>query len=496
MRADRSARRPARRTPGALLIDAGQARFIQRDIPGAIEHCAAAAALASRTDDAELLARACLALPEMSEPEWLLPLAAWCAQALSTLPDGDSSRRAQLLAQQAVCALFAGVADLDALSAAALAMARRLRGGPQADEALRRALRARQLACGHPQGHAERLVLGAEMIALGRRTGDLESVFWGHLWRFDARVQSGRIEQALAELDAAEPVVTRIGRPLPHWHLQRSRIAIEIGRARFAEANRLIAEATGQVPSGLTASQPYWASLLVARLTGDDRGIPENPVTAPHHHQVAPVASFVHVAPWHLAAGRRAEAAALLQALPELGSPRIPPFITMLVDAVRCLVTAELGELDAAEAAYAALLPHADLHAATGAGVSVKLGSAHLPLGVAALACGHGDRAVAHLRTAVEADETAGLPAFAALARYHLARASSSREEAVRAAASARRLGMAPLLSAATALLDEPAAPSTTGSTTGSIIGTSPRASARSPTSWPRAWATGRSRTR
>ena len=434
----------------ALLVDAGRARAVLRDGPGAIQRCAEAAELASRAGDVGALARACLALPDETEPDWVGPLGAWCSQALALLPSDDGALRAQLLAQQAMTSLFGGTAALDTTSAAALAMARRLPvDEPGTDQALRIVLRARQLARAAPEGHAERLLLGADMIDLGQRTGDLDAVFWGHLWRFDARVQAGRTEHALAELEAVAPIVERLGRPLPRWHLIRSRAAMAIGRGMFAEANRLVLLAAQVVPVGLTVAQPYWAGLNVARLTGAVPVIPESPVPIDSDHQIAPVAAFGHVAPWHLASGRPAEAAALLHALPAPGSPRIPPFVRLLIESVRCTVAAALGELDIAAAAYDVVLPYADLHVATGAGVSVTLGSAHLPLGVAALACGRTGQATEHLRAAVAANEAAGLHPFTALARYHLAVATRSRPEAANAARAARRLGMAPILAAA-----------------------------------------------
>lgn len=440
----------------ALLVDAGRARAVLRDGPGAIERCAEAAELASAAGDVTALARACLALPDVTEPEWIVPLGAWCARALALLPAGDGALRAQLLAQKAVTSLFGSAIELDTSSLAALAMARRLAvDEPGTDQALRIALRARQLARATPDGHAERLLLGADMIDLGRRTGDLDAVFWGHLWRFDARVQAGRTEHALAELEAVAPVVERLGRPLPRWHLIRSRAAMAIGRGMFAEADRLVRLAAEVVPDGLTVAQPYWAGLHVARLTGAAPAIPDDPVPADSEHQIAPVAAFAHVAPWLVAAGRPAEAAALLHALPAPGSPRIPAFLMLLIEGMRCTVAAALGELDAAAAAYEMVLPYADLHVATGAGVSVTMGSAHLPLGVAALACGRTAQATAHLRAAVAANDAAGLHPFTVLARYQLAVALRSRAEAAHAVRAARRLGMAPALAAATDLVAE-----------------------------------------
>ena len=442
-----------------LLIESGRTRFILRDTMGAVDRCIAAGELAVRTGDAESLGRACLALPEFPDPRWTLLVATWCERALAGLPDGDSSFRAQLLAQQAIAHLFGADPDRVATtSRAALAMARRVGD----DDALSIALRARQLARGDPAGHAERLVLGAEMLALGRRRADPESVFWGHLWRFDALAQAGRIDHGLAELDQAEPVATRLGRPVVRWHVLRSRVAVAIGQGRFREATRLIGLERECAPGGLTARAPYWSALLVARLTGDNRDVPADPLPADFVHPIAGIAEFLHLAPWHLAFGREAEAAALHRAMPAIDSPRIPPFVRMPIDAVRAEIAAALGDTAAAEAAYSALLPHADLHVVAGAGVSVTYGSAHLSLGLAAASLGRPDTAIDHFRAAVLANDQAGLPPFAAIARHELAAAlharggpgdlAEARQQVRRAAATAGQLGMAPLRGRATEL--------------------------------------------
>jgi len=443
---------PARRCE--MLIDSGTTRFMVGEIEGAVDRCIAAAELAEQTGDAEWLGRACLALPEYPNPRWTVRVATWGEQALAGLPAGDSSMRAQLLAEQSITLVFVDRSDQqETISRAALGMARRVGDGA----ALRYALRARQLACSDPPGHAERLVLGAEMLANARRVGDLEAIFWGHMWRFDALVQAGHIDPAIAELDQVEPVVSATGRPVQHWHLRRGRTAVAIGRGEFSTAREL----AGAPPGKATALAPvpgrahYWTDLQIARLTGDNSDLPADPPPMQTVNPIGHLGQFLNLAPWHLAFGREAEAAALLKALPDVGSPRIPRFVAMLIDAARCTVAAAIGELASAATAYDALLRHADLHVTNGAGVAFTLGSAHLPLGLAAAALGRTDSAVAHLRAAVAANERAGLPPFAAEAHYHLAATLDSlggpddqreaRQEARHAVAIADRLGMAPL---------------------------------------------------
>ena len=437
-----------------LLLDLGTTRYMVGDIEGAVDRCIEAAELADQVGDAEWLGRACLALPEYPNPRWTVRVATWSEQALAGLPAGDSAMRAQLLAEQSITLVFVDRSDQqETISRVALGMARRVGDGA----ALRYALRARQLACSDAPGHAERLVLGGEMLANARRDGDLEGVFWGHLWRFDALVQAGHIDPAIAELDQLEPVVAAMGRPVQLWHVRRGRLAVAIGRGEFAAARELGTTPAGRVAALAPASgrAHYWTDLQIARLTGDNRDLPADPPKMTAINPIGYLGEFVNLAPWHLAFGRDTEAAALLKALPEVGSTRIPRFVTMIVEAARCTVAAALGELATAATAYDALLPHADLHVTNGAGVSFTLGSAHLPLGLAAGALGRPDRAVDHLRAAVAANERAGLPPFAAEAHHHLAETlhslgrpddrEAARQHAGHAVAIADRLGMAPL---------------------------------------------------
>ena len=99
------------------------------------------------------------------------------------------------------------------------------------------ALRARQLARAGADGNAERLVLGGRLLALGERTGDPEDVLWGRLWRFDALLQAGRVARrgggAGGRSSRSSPRCAARWRRL---HLLRGRVALALGRGRFAEA--------------------------------------------------------------------------------------------------------------------------------------------------------------------------------------------------------------------------------------------------------------------
>lgn len=440
---------------GDLLVAAGRAHLLAGDQAGAVERCTAAAELAERAGDPVRLGHAALALPEVPATEWTGLVGGWCERALADLPEHNSALRAGLLAQHCLAGFGTEREDgIGVASATALAMAERVGD----DGALRLALRARQVACAAPTGQAERVELGARMVALGRRGGDLDAQVWGHLWRFDAHVQAGATEAAIAELSALEPVVARLRSPTARWQLVRSSAVLKIAGGQFATARALAAEARALAPrSELGAGHWLPQALVLARLTGTD--IDPEPLFPAANNATIRAFRFVNLAPWHLALGDRAAAADLYEQLPGWETPL--PNLGLLLHAVRGEVAAALGDVDGARAAHTALLHHPDLHATTGAGLHVTLGSARRFLGVTAAAIGSAD-AVSHLEAAVVANERSGYPPFAAQARFDLATVlagAGDRDAALaaaeQAARTANRLGMAPLGSATKRLLDE-----------------------------------------
>jgi DNA-binding CsgD family transcriptional regulator len=132
-----------------------------------------------------------------------------------------------------------------------------------------------------------------------------------------------------------------------------------------------------------------------------------------------------------------------------------PQHVLLPVASAIAQLAAEFGPPGTAECAAAALRPYPDLFVTTGAGVVLVHGSVRTYLGVAAAAAGRLDDAVRELRLGIAADDRAGTPPFAALARFELAKVLARRrrpgdvQEASALAASvadaAGKLGMAPL---------------------------------------------------
>lgn len=398
---------PERRTQ--LLLDLARVQHMGLDGVSARATCERAAAIAEQTGDIVALARAALVLEDTSEPMWVAVIKEWCDTALDRLPDSEASLRARLLALLGVSSLIDGDNQrLDELSSRALVLA------DQTDdpEALGSALRARQLARSTADGVFERLELADRMAALAARTGDTRAVMWGHLWRFDAHVQLGHLDDAEAEVARLTAVVEQLRQPLGYWHLHRSQAAIHLARGRFDQAIDTdqraldIAKLSGHDGAVFISSavRMWWSSLTGGDLENDEIHPPPAEVPA-----VWAAIANLGFGEWHLAFGRLDEAYRHYAALPPM-SWQHPPFLQMGLTAGRASLAAGLGDGDTAATLYPELLPFADYHAAGGAGAILTRGSVHHFLGVAAAAAGDVTSAVDHLEASIAANRSSGLP--------------------------------------------------------------------------------------
>lgn len=401
-------------------------------------------------EDGKLLARAVLVMEGINDLTWADTERVLCEEALTRLPPGDSTLRARLLAQLSVDCLMSEVPERAAeLSQASLAMAERLSDMA----AVRAALRARQVARSGPDGVHERLALGDRFLDMGIADADDDSIMWGRLWRFDALMQLGDLDRAEVETAAIASVVHRIRLPLASWHLLRCQGAIALARGRFEEAKAcgrqaLALAVRGDHPGGLLPSHGFLAIL------GMLIGFPDEAARPPLEdwQHVTPMHGMIALVYWY--EGRPEEARRVYGSMQPLD--RVPGFLLLALLSGVIELAEEFDDDQMLAAAYRILAPYEALFCCGGAGVIATTGSAHGPLGVASAALGRMDDAVRHLRLAVEADERAGSPPFAARARFELARALArrrrpgDREEAAAltamAASAARKMGMAPLL--------------------------------------------------
>jgi DNA-binding CsgD family transcriptional regulator len=449
----RRARETGARLPAAdrtrLLRGQGIAHLRGGDVQAGSAALTAAAEAAREAGDPAALGEVALAIEGLSDPWGSFRGGPIAAEALAGLPPGDTPLRARLLALQAGEAGFAGGADPDRVSAESLAMAERLDDG----QVLRSALRARQMVRSGPDGVAERLELGNRMLALGKADEDDDAALWGRLWRFDALAMLGRLDEAEGELAAIRAVAKRLQRPLASWHYLRSKAAIDLARGRFDDAAAATQESLALVEGRAHDSLPgvpITVLTAIAGLTGRRELVTEQMLEL--FDRSAPRFIIAMLSLYWLRLGDPERARQHYNAIPA-GDIPVPALISVAATIIE--LAAEFGPPAAAERAAAALRPHPDLFVTGGAGSIVVSGSVRTVLGVAAAAAGRPDDAVRELRLGIAADDRAGTPPFAALARFELARVLARRrrpgdvEEASALAASvadtAGQLGMAPL---------------------------------------------------
>jgi DNA-binding CsgD family transcriptional regulator len=433
-----------------LLLARAGAQVRAYNVDGARQSVVTAAQIARGIGDAETIARAVLTMEGVNDFLWDPTGRALCEEALAGLPDGDSALRARLLALLVVSSSWRSLADAEPQSAPALEMAERV--GDR--RAIVEALRARQMARSGPDGAAERLALGDRLLAVGR-DGDDDTVLWGRLWRFDALAQLGDIDRAEAELDGIDAVAQRLRSPLARWHAVRYRATIAHARGRFEDARMLGAQSQelARRAGHDGALLPARGFLLVVAIqTAEDEQIPDELLQT--HFNANPTAIMRALfASRKVAMGDREEAHRIYLTLPPLSS--VPTFVLLPMLCATAELAADFDDRDTADEIYRLLSPFADLFNCGGAGVIVIGGSVQLALGVAAATMRRLDDAARHLRAAIEANDRAGLPPSTVSGQYQLARVLARRRRtgdrneatalAASAAATAGRLGMAPL---------------------------------------------------
>lgn len=453
--------RRARET-GARLTAADRIRLLRRqgvahlrggDVQAGSAALNAAAEAAREAGDFAALGEVALAIEGLSDPWGSFRGGLLAGEALAGLPPGDTPLRARLLALQAGEAVVAGGVDPGRVSAEALAMAERLDDG----QVLRSALRSRQMARSGPDGVTERLELGNRMLALGKADDDDDTTLWGRLWRFDALVMLGRLDEAEGELGPMLALTGRLQRPLARWHYLRSKAAMDLARGRFDAATAAAQESLALVEGRVHDALPGVSVIVltvIAGLTGRDELVSEQMLEV-FARDAPRFVSALLSAHW-LRRGDRERARRDYTAIP---ASDIPAPALLSIAAAIVELTAEFGPSASAEHAAAALRLYPDLFVTGGAGAIVVSGSVRTFLGIAA---GRPDDAVRELRLGIAANDQAGTPPFATLARLELAKVLARRrrpgdvEEASALAASvadtADRLGMAPLRHRAAAL--------------------------------------------
>ncbi|HEX8086597.1 MAG TPA: AAA family ATPase [Solirubrobacteraceae bacterium] len=406
-----------------------------------------AAALAAKLDDGTLLARAALAHGGVgvviAAPD---PVTVRLLRDALALLDQDDPLRARVLARLSIELYYADRDEAEALSANAVALARRQRE----PAALAAALSARRVALWTPHHSEERLAVAAEMEENALRAGDREQALQAHNWLIVDLLELGEVAGVDAAIDDYERAAAEVGLPNYAWYvpLWRSMRAAMDGRWDAAQALAIEARDVGRRAQDANADL-FWtiqeAHILI------ERGRFEEIDIARVQRDVAARDDLAWV-PWlaMLLAerGEAGEATALLERL-------APDRFAVVEEDVNWHTLTELaeavvgvGHVEWAAQVYERLLPHARLQAVVARAVATY-GPASYFLGRLAATCGRWEEADAHFAAAIAANERIGAAPRLALAQEQRAlvlrrRGAADRADALLAEARAAygRLGI------------------------------------------------------
>ncbi|HEY6592994.1 MAG TPA: LuxR C-terminal-related transcriptional regulator, partial [Asanoa sp.] len=447
---------PVRRA--VMLLARAGAAFREGRFGAALADCMRVVDLAEPRGRADLVAAAAVVVRGYYGDDVVLAL---CDRAEAMLGDEDTARHAQVLAQRAfVLAQHGRIDEADPVSKRAMAMAERS-GDPAA---LVGAVHARHQVAGEPDGVTERLALGKRMIELADSVRRFDTAMWGHLWRIDAAYQLGSLSVVDAEMIALETLTEREG-PLARWHLLRARSARAAVVGRLGEAVRLVTEAReiGRRMQDPTGDGMYWAFIssltpwlgrppdhqaTTAWLRGSRAG--EMGITTSTVGLISALVGDLDDAAFWYDRFRRI--------LPDLQRDLL--WLPSVISGGE--LAARLGDREVAGRCYELARPCAGYYLYTITAIS---GAAPRMLGEIAYRLGDLDRAARHAQEAISMEERIGALPGLASARILLARVLAARGRqgdrdralaaAEKAAAAGRRLGMPPVTSEGSALVDE-----------------------------------------
>jgi DNA-binding CsgD family transcriptional regulator/tetratricopeptide (TPR) repeat protein len=416
---------PAGADRSRLLLARADALYKAGDVNQAITVAGQAGDEAERRGDPAGMARAALILEGVGDQGWASRAAHLSETALRQLGDGDAELSARLLAAIAIgrstSLVTANHDEAGPLSLHSLALAETA-GTPAA---LVSALRARQMACAGPDGVDDRLEVAERMLALAAERADPWAGLWGRLWRIEARCQLGAIDAAESDLNELADITRQLSLPVAGWHLARTRCALAMARGEFAAAEGYFDDAL-RLAQGLDTRAWQMRAIVGANLftlTGDPRH--QHWVETLEHEadpSVLAAGRLVLLAEHYAGRGDLDRAWALYRKLPPWQAWQPPRFVAHLVLDHRARAAALLGDTDGAAMAYPRLLPWASYFVAGGTALVAISGSAEHTLGCVAACLGKTDAAVRHLRTAVAANQRAGLPPSELQSRYELAK--------------------------------------------------------------------------
>jgi DNA-binding CsgD family transcriptional regulator len=442
-----------------LLLDLAWCEFRSGAVEDAWRSCRAAADLGRAAGDAAVVADAATVLRGITNSPVTTEIHAMCREALAMLRGADQVREAKVLAQLVVTAdPFAARGERD-LGQRALRIAEAT-GDPDARFL---AMQARHTELVDSRHVLARLSIGERALRLADETGRHEYAAWGLTWRLDAFWELGRRLQLDAELAAFAGVAGQLREPLWLWRLTMMQATLALFEGRFAQATTLADQALAIGTRGGHEGAEFFHLVFRSHLglqTGT--GLEEVEAGVRRFVQTGPFLGRAWLALVLAGLGQLDEASALWDTIvPHLAAfPREAPewIIAAVGNAQLCVA---LDDRETAADIYAALLPYADRQIISGAHTPSN-GPASMYLGMLAAALDRDEAAETHLNAALASCKAMGAAPYEATTHLELARvlgrqpgrgaaAGAHLDSALRLA---RRLGMAPLLTAATALRD------------------------------------------
>jgi ATP/maltotriose-dependent transcriptional regulator MalT len=444
-----------------LLVALGTAQWRSGELKACVESTCRAAALAEHAGRPDLLARAALVMYGVGDESIVDSVIRLCRQALAFLGPGNEKLEAALMGRLALAVSESGqIESALALSARALELA----GQFDDPEVLAPALQGRQRALFLPQWSQERLTLAGRMLALASLSDRPDLELWGHSWRAAVMFEHGDPSGITSELKELERIAGISKDPLSRFHFLKIRAAWEHITGRFEEARQSwdAALALALRIGDLSGVGMYLGFVAVlARESGDYDDYREVLRQMAMEPSAMPPVMTTLLALLKLDEGAVDEARVDYERLRPLypveqGSPGWLMTTSFIGE-----LAAAFGDRDVADSVYATLLPFADHFESCGSGVVFCYAPISYYLGLLAQSLDKPDEARTQLQNAIEFSYRVGAPGIAARAQYALALVirredpKNASELASSAAATAKVLGMLPLRSRATALVEE-----------------------------------------
>jgi tetratricopeptide (TPR) repeat protein len=348
-------------------------------------------------------------------------------EALEAVGEVDGFSRALTLAMLGQALYFSELDPSQALTAEALATARRT-GDPFA---LSLALLYRQVALSGPGDVEERLAMVEEALAVAGSLGFEPALHHGEVARVFCLLELGRVAEAAEAVARMQQDAERVRLPDRQWRALVHRAGLAILDGRFSEAVRVAAEALAvrREASDPTAMRLFtMQTYLCRRETGELGGV-EDPIRSLTAEYPALGSWRCLLAGLLAETGRLEEARVILDSLAPENFAAIrrdfnyPPALALLAKPVSLL-----GDRQRAATLYRLLLPFAERNVVLPVYSPGALGSAHRYLAILAATEGDPERAASHFEAALATNARLGArPALAhtqhEYARLLLARA-------------------------------------------------------------------------